>query len=327
MTEQTKAEVVSQGEAERKKITITFYDVRKHLCPRASDQEIALFLKTCQSLNLNPFAREVYLVKYTDEEPAVIIIAIDAFLKAAEACQQYDGHEAGIILKQKDGALEFREGTFMLKGEGEDLVGGWAKVYRTDCNHPFYAAVSLAEYIKFTRAGKPTHFWREMPATMIRNVALRHALREAFPNRFAGVYSAAEIEPAPDGTLPPAYTRNGEPDWSKFWAMQREKGLSQDEVHSILGVSSVKDDWVGQGRTLEEAEETINNALDQAGKTKVGKPVRDTETIKTVSDLFRACHEDWGLQPKQVLEELGVSSSSDIAELPSQCYKKLARLR
>jgi hypothetical protein len=35
-------------------ITISFHDVKKLICPLATDQETAIFLRTCQSLNQLP---------------------------------------------------------------------------------------------------------------------------------------------------------------------------------------------------------------------------------------------------------------------------------
>jgi len=101
-----KALVETQGE----KITITADDVRRYLCPKASNQEVAIFLRTCQSMQLNPFSREVYLVKYDERQPAATVVAIDAYLRAGESNDKYDGHEAGIILKDTTGKLEYREG-------------------------------------------------------------------------------------------------------------------------------------------------------------------------------------------------------------------------
>ena len=347
MAEQATKEIV-QVRAEERKITISFDDVKRYLCPDATDAEIGLFLKVCVSENLNPFRGDCFLVKYRKDQRAAIIISAEAFQRAAENCPEYDGTKAGIILKDTAGKLEFREGSFLLDEDEGKLAGGWAKVYRKDRQRPVYAAVNIKECVKYTREQEPTRFWREMPATMVRKVALSRALREAFPNRFAGTLTTAEVEEVPEGQLPPAYTKNGEPDWRKFWVRQKEKGLSPDEVHNILGIESLKDDWLEKGRTLEEAEDVINDALEQAAKPKKAgaaaptaadkkeaetgtvtpaKPKRDPSTIKTIQELFRVCHDDFGMQPKDVYAELNVKSVSEITELPSECYSRIQAVR
>jgi hypothetical protein len=57
------------------------------------------------------------------------------------------------------------------------------------------------------------------------------------------------------------------------------------------------------------------------------KPQRDPETIRTLNELYKACNADWGLQPKDVLKELGVSSQNDISDTPANCYRQLKAVR
>ena len=282
--EETKAVVQWKGEA----IAITFSDVKKLICPDATDQEVGIFLKVCQSLNLNPWANEIYLIKYGKADKAAIVITIDAYLKAAEFDPNFDGYEAGIVLKDPRGGLEFREGAFLLEEERAGLVGGWARIYRKDRSRPFYVAVNKKECIRLTREGRLTEFWaEEKQPWMLRKVALKRALLEAFTSLFSGLASELDYEATPtevlealpkpkgetaEGQLPPAYQKNGEPDWAKFWARQKEKGLDSDRAHSILGIASLKTDWIEKGRTLEEADEVISAYLafltKHAAKTK-----------------------------------------------------------
>ncbi|GAI45441.1 unnamed protein product, partial [marine sediment metagenome] len=137
--EKEKGTALAKSRKASEKLTITAQDVTNYLCPEASKQEVALFLKVCQTEGLNPFAREIYLIKYQRDKPAQIVLSVDVFLKSAEASEQFDGFEAGIILKDASGKLEFREGSFLFKEEHGNLVGGWAKVYRKDRGKPFYS--------------------------------------------------------------------------------------------------------------------------------------------------------------------------------------------
>jgi len=244
----TKAIVQWQGVP----VTITFQDVKGLICPPATDQEVAIFLKTCQSLQLNPFANECFLIKYDARDKAAFVIAIDSYLKAAENNPNYDGCEAGIVLKDSGGKLELREGAFLLDEEKARLAGGWAKVYRKDRTRPTYVAVNKTECVKVTREGKPTQFWSEPKQPwMLRKSALKRALVEAFPSLFAGTLATAEVAADIEGTLPAAFEDNDKPDWPKFWVkVQNELGLTEVEAHALLGVESIKAS-LGNGRTLE----------------------------------------------------------------------------
>ena len=318
-------------------VTITFQDVKDLICPLATDQEAAVFLKTAQSLQLNPFASEIYLIKYSDKDKAATVIAIDAYLKAGEANENYDGHEAGIILKDSGGKLEFREGSFLLEEEQDKLAGGWAKVFRKDRQHSFYMAVNKAECLRYTKDGHLTKFWtKEKQPLMLRKTALKRSMAEAFPRLFADSLATAEFETIPENELPSAYNKEGAPDWRKFYARQKEKGLSSDKVHSILGVESIKADWLDKGKTLEDAENIINDALEKVAlestqlttvpKTEKLEQANPEQEPKTFNDLYKICFALYKLQPGDVLRELGVSSQMDLTITPVAALQTIKEL-
>ena len=60
--------------------------------------------------------------------------------------------------------------------------------------------VSFDEYAGKKKDGSLNSQWSKKPATMIRKVAAVQALREAFPQSFAGMYVAEEM-----GTAEPEY--------------------------------------------------------------------------------------------------------------------------
>ncbi len=168
--------------------------VRKYLVSGNADkvthQEVQMFLQLCKFQRLNPYLREAYLIKF-GSEPATMITGKEVFTKRGAAAPNCAGWEAGIIVQDSNGKIEHRDGTFEMPGD--KLIGGWAKVYRKDWNVPASATVSLAEYQRMKSDGTPMANWKSMPATMIRKVALVHALREAFPEDFEGLYSPEEM--------------------------------------------------------------------------------------------------------------------------------------
>lgn len=159
-----------------------------------STQEIVMFLNLCKAQHLNPFLREAYLIKYGNQ-PATIVTGKEVFTKRARRNKDYAGQQAGIIVQKQDGTTEERVGTLRLSGE--EIVGGWAKVYIRGYEHPVEMAVSFDEYC-LKKDGKPASNWASKPGTMIRKVALVQALREAFPEDLQGMYSAEEMDVQPD---------------------------------------------------------------------------------------------------------------------------------
>ena len=156
---------------------------------KVTDQEVTMFLNLCQYQGLNPFLREAYLIKF-GSSPATIVVGKEVFTKRASGIELCKGWEAGVIVKSGKG-LEYRAGSMVL--EDETLVGGWAKVHRSNWDQPIEITASLKEYIRYKNDGAPNRQWASMPATMIRKVALVQALREAFPDRFQGMYSQEEM--------------------------------------------------------------------------------------------------------------------------------------
>ena len=157
-----------------------------------TDQEVMMYLTLCRYQHLNPFLKEVYLIKY-GSSPATIVTGKDLFMKRANRNPNYAGKKAGIIVMNKEsGEIDEREGTVYVK-ESEELIGGWAKVYIKGHEEPEYASVSFEEYAGRKSDGSLNSQWATKPATMIRKVALVQALREAFPEDFGGLYSPEEM--------------------------------------------------------------------------------------------------------------------------------------
>ena len=170
-------------------LIVSFDDVKNFICKDATPTECRIFLETCRQYHLNPFTREAYLIHYDNknsDSSSTIVLGKTCYLKMAENHPQYDGFEAGVIVFIKDvGELVHREGSIVY--QDEELLGGWAKVYRKDRSRPSYEEVKLSEY----DTGKS--LWSGKKATMIRKVALVHALREAFPSTFGGLYDVSEV--------------------------------------------------------------------------------------------------------------------------------------
>ena len=180
-------ELMVKYETNGQEITLTQSDVKNFLvtgdADKVTDKELKLFLELCKAQKLNPFLREAYLIKFGND--ANIITGKDVFLKRAKANESFRGFKAGIIVQNEKG-IEKREGTFYLKGQ-ENLVGGWASIYIKDWDVPFDHTVALSEF------NKGTATWKNMPAIMIRKVALVQALREAFPDDLSQLYAAEEM--------------------------------------------------------------------------------------------------------------------------------------
>lgn len=155
-----------------------------------SDAEYKMFVEIAKVRKLNPFLGEVYAIKFSKDHPAQIVVGKDAILKRAIQHPQFNGREQGIIVLKEDGSVEERRGTFKLANE--KLVGGWAKAYRKDWEHPTYISVAFDEVAQRKKNGELNRNWATKGATMVEKVALVRALRETFTEDLGGMIDQDE---------------------------------------------------------------------------------------------------------------------------------------
>ena len=145
------------------------------------------------------------------------------------------------------------------------MVGAWARVYRKDRSHPYTATVRVAEYEVHKSGGGLNKSWSERPATMIRKVALVQALREAFPDQFAGMYIAEEPQDA-------------------------EK--ASDEIQMPVPLSKPKEETsaklVVEGETVEYEDEIANGKITQPEELTLQPEAVEGEVEETVESVFKA---------------------------------------
>lgn len=157
--------------------------------------EFKLFTELCKVRKLNPFLKEAYIIKYGGS-PATIVVGKDVIIKRAVLHPQYDGKESGIIVMDDSGEITERNGCF--SAPDETIIGGWARVFRKDREHPEYMSVSLQEVASRKKSGEFNSNWQNQTATMVEKVAKVRALREAFVDELQGLYDMDEINRDPE---------------------------------------------------------------------------------------------------------------------------------
>ncbi|MBQ9041470.1 MAG: phage recombination protein Bet [Eggerthellaceae bacterium] len=156
------------------------------------DSEYAKVIMTCAARGLNPLAGDVAVQPWYDKNKGYNVLTVvptkDYFQRRAEAHPSYLGKEYGVVVfNAQEHKLMHKRGTGVYPELGEQLLGGWCRVFVKGHEHPEYAEVSLDEY------DQNYALWKTKTATMIAKVAKSQALREAFPNEFQGLYEPEEI--------------------------------------------------------------------------------------------------------------------------------------
>jgi hypothetical protein len=154
-------------------ITITATDITKFLCPTATEKEVYMALNIIKSYQLNPFKREVHIIKY-GTQPAQVVVGYEVYLKRAERTGQLNGWETT-----------------------SDEETATCTIYRKDWDKPLVWTISKKEFDK----GQAS--WKSMPDFMLKKVAIAQAFRLAFPDELGGLpYLKEEIDtfmPEPTG--------------------------------------------------------------------------------------------------------------------------------
>jgi phage recombination protein Bet len=147
----------------------------------------------CKARALNPFEGDAFLIGYDCKDGAKfnLITAHQAFLKRAEVNPDFDGMESGIVVKDESGKTVEKQGDY--REQGENLVGGWARVHFKNKSIPMFKKINLERF------RKPFGVWNEMPEGMIVKCAEADALRSAFPTKMGGLYLKEEVERIEDG--------------------------------------------------------------------------------------------------------------------------------
>jgi len=146
------------------------------------------FMMMCMALRMHPALNELHLVQYGGKWRYVI--GKYAILKRAEQDPNFHSFEAGIIVLREGKTVDIVGGVPL---PGDKLYGGWVRIKRMTKAGEMaenYHSVLLDE----GNVWKPTSGpWVNMPATMIRKVAMVQGIRELYPMELGGLYDSAEM--------------------------------------------------------------------------------------------------------------------------------------
>jgi phage recombination protein Bet len=225
--QKSKELAVAYSDEKGQEIKLTADDVIKYISTDESvtEKEVVQFLNMCKYLKLNPFLKEIYLIKYKDS-PATFVISYQTLLKRAEENKNFDGYETEV------------------KGEIPDMTAT-AVVYRKDRSYPVKITVNYSETVKTvldrqTKELRPTTMWKNMPEWMLRKVALARALKEAFPSAVGNAeVSVSEIVDI---------------DTMDKTVIERRKNYKGDVNKDLYGIpSETKDEAKPEEAKIEEA--------------------------------------------------------------------------
>lgn len=165
--------------------------------------EIAAYIALCCRHQVDPFSRQVHLIKYNEADPITLVLDYMVYHDRAGRHPQYDGYKSGIIWNVNGTLVRGTQADYSPPGTQECPVaiqGGWAQVFRKDREHPVDVEIPFSEAVQCKRDGTPNRNWKTQPTTLMVKVAESRALRKAFAEQLGGTYTDVENVGSPEAT-------------------------------------------------------------------------------------------------------------------------------
>jgi phage recombination protein Bet len=228
----------------------------------ASDADLMVFLHYSQRTGLDPFSRQIYMIKRKQEgrEVQTIQTGIDGFRIIAHRTKLYRGRQS-VEWCGRDG--KWRD--VWLGGRQNPPHAARVTVLRADFAAPVSAVALYEEFVARKFDGNPNRMWSEKPAHMIAKCAEAAALRTAFPHDLGGLFTDDEMEhldgPVAGPVLP--NTVESEP-WPDFLAEAAdiEKGAKDDPAAARTALLDV----LAKARGLLPNDHALHNAIVEIGQ-------------------------------------------------------------
>ena len=147
--------------------------IKRSIAPDATDDELAMFIETCNSLGLNPFAKEIYFTKYKNRQTGVAKVAI---ITGIDGCRKFAQRSANTWARSAhSGAARTGNGKRSGWTQGTKPAAAKVGVLGKGDMEPTWGIVTWAEF------GKAENLWLKIPAHMLAKVAEKAALAQALP--------------------------------------------------------------------------------------------------------------------------------------------------
>lgn len=169
--------------------------LKRTIAKGATDDELQLFVQVCNRRRLDPFARQIYLVKRESKKTGGREMAIQTSIDGFRLIAQRSGEYRGQTPPQWCGP----DGVWHEVWLGvEPLFAARIGVHRAGFVEPLYRIARWDSYVQ------QSPLWDRMPDVMIAKCAEALALRAAFPEELSGIYADDEM-PVIDVTSEPVH--------------------------------------------------------------------------------------------------------------------------
>lgn len=174
--------------------------IKRTIAKGTTDDELALFVATCNRTGLDPFARQIHAISRWDARENRYVMGIQVGIDGLRLIAERSGLYRGQLPLEwcgPDG--EWKQAWL----SDEPPVAARAAVLKASFDQPLTRIAHMREYVQTverTIEGRkrrvPNRMWESMPAGQIAKCAEALALRAAFPAEMSGLYTVEEMAQA-----------------------------------------------------------------------------------------------------------------------------------
>lgn len=167
--------------------------LKRTVAKGTTDDEFKMFVHVCGIRKVDPFSKMLYPVKRWDSKENCYVMAVQSSIDYFRLTAERNGKYAGQIGPQWCGTDGVWKDVWLSKDAPAAARVG---ILRSDFKEPLYAVALWSNYVQTTKQGDPTKFWSSMGPLMLGKCAESLAIRRAFPEDLAGLYTPEEMAQA-----------------------------------------------------------------------------------------------------------------------------------
>jgi phage recombination protein Bet len=241
----------------------------------APNADLAVFFHYCKAHRLDPFSRQVTMIKRRDRgtDKWTIQTEIDGYRLISKRAANRDGQKISYMPTIWVDA-DLNEYEYWVA----DAPPAMARVTVLVDGAPFHGYAAFREFVQL-KDGKPTSMWLKMPANQLAKCAEAQALRKAFPSDLEGTQITEEDTRAPA------------PPWHVAAAVQPQPVPAPAGPGRNRAVAGVLGQWQRLG--IGDDDEILNLTAALAGTDTVLDNVADLPTpqLEALTVLLERCED------------------------------------
>ena len=175
------------------------------------------------------------------------------------------------------------------------------------------------------RAGllKAESGWVKYPRAMLFSRSMSQGSKIVAPELMAKAYTIEEAE----SITPDTFEEIDKAPQPEPQEKTKGKARGKDKVTEEEEKTEVEESPETKAVVATEQDQSTQDDKVPEGDNQDKELAREQAAIKSLADMYKACYEDFGMQPAAVMAELNVKANNEIVATPWECYRKVAAVR